>query len=372
MPSKYSTINPCSSLNASLMKFDIVSPRGIKWVLILLIVFIFDFYWLNPISAIKTKDNLLLLVLKIIIILLIIICSVKLWGKIGGWINEKLLLPYIIYRVNSDKVKHKIFMKILGLLFGLLGLNFDKQNSYFLEARVRDISIDKFWDIFNIRLTDVIFSSIGISMLIYSLIEPVLISFDLNLFNYIFYIVVISPVFIFWIVPIVWNLEDSQIRIISENGIQGDEIPSMIRDGKLSNILGYGGIIIALGKLMELNSVGSNVVVKLQFGIYYLILLLFSVTGTAYIITILYLKTYHAGIVNRFRHALNEVFPLGTTVVRKNASERFCIKCGAKNLFNAENCIKCGYSFRTKIVCPNCGNLVNKNKYCNKCGSRLI
>ena len=50
-----------------------------------------------------------------------------------------------------------------------------------------------------------------------------------------------------------------------------------------------------------------------------------------------------------------------------------CAKCGAALAENAKFCLECGEKVvpAGKVVCPHCGELVNKGKFCLECGGSL-
>lgn len=69
--------------------------------------------------------------------------------------------------------------------------------------------------------------------------------------------------------------------------------------------------------------------------------------------------------------------PLFQTDTAADVPKAVCTKCGTALPTNSKFCLECGEKVAQdvsaeKIVCPNCGNTVNKGKFCPECGHKFV
>ncbi len=396
------TLNREKPLDPEAMRFDLDKPSFLKWLIIILLGIALNSYWILVAGY----------VIGLIVTCIVVIFSAILWNKIGFRILSKTVMREFDsfntkYHRNKDLKKQHIDIKsnrLLGftgkIILKLIGFELRKENEYYIEAEVNDIHISSIKDIFKLRLKDVLSSCIGLSMIIgfglkFIILELEYIEYTPDLqFDFIFYFIIVSPIFVFWLIPVIWVFEDAQVRTIEKDaGLNSDVIVDNIRQGILGKLLGYGGILFGITYLMDIaeelapEDFAESFLYQLTWAVIILIFFGFALSGTAYLTSALYLSAFHEKNVNRFRKGLSNYIPIGVTVIKLEEvpkikpretsaitdtivcscgfinppHDKFCQTCGnplpRKSLSFEKYCIKCGYerSSGMQRFCKSCG-----------------
>ncbi len=406
------SINRTDRINQEMMRFDITKPSLFRWILIIGIALILNIEWLNATGG-----------FGIVISFCVIIIASWLWSKIGFMILSKTVIrEFNEFNLQFGEKYSETYQKIgrsnpILRVFGTIILRFSgfrlsKYNEYYLEAEVKDVEIGKFKDFFRLRLLDVVSSCLGLSLLIgvslRYLLEYINKTFfigftSLDLIVFLFYSIAMSPLFVFWLIPVIWVFEDAQLRTVDiDRGVDSDEMIIKVRRGLLSKLLGWGGLLTGLIYLADLSTTlygpDVSIVFKYSWALFILIWFLLTVTGTAYLTTVIYLARFHERNVNEFRRLLSKIIPVGVTVVKleKLAGEThempyypkkqkfssvtspqiLCLICGFQNALSFTFCGNCGEELIVTTpqmkFCLKCGTRrTPSHKFCEKCGNRF-
>lgn len=271
----------------------------------------------------------------LLILILIIYFSRVSWKRLGNLFLRKFVQEnfemYLMER-NGGFQRYKGFRgKIYKYLLMLFGLYLDPKKEYFIEEEVPDVDMTQLRKIYKDRISDLLSACLGTTVLIASLIKNSLTLSDVNRDSAInaflglsFLAMVLSPILVGWLIPMIWTLQDSAIREITDRKTV-KEISDNVRNGPASRLLGFAGFIGGLTLLMdvipliageEINVVGTFIVALLI-----LLMSLPIILGPAYLVGLLYFVRNHQENVNNLRFSLFERgLPLGMTMVR-NANE---------------------------------------------------
>ena len=408
-PLLVNSINRTEGLNQEMMKFDIKKPSKIRWIVIIGIALILNIEWINATGG-----------FGIIISFCVIIIASWLWSKVGFMILSKTVIrEFNDFNMQFGHKKSHVLgrsnpiLRIFGAtILRLSGFKLSKYNEYYPEAEVKDVEIGNFGDFFRLRLLDVISSCLGLSLLIGVSLRYILpfinesffigfTAFDLIVF--LFYSVAMSPLFVFWLIPVIWVFEDAQLRTVDiDRGVDSDELIIKVRRGWLSKFLGWGGLLTGLLYLADLSTdlygTDVSIVFKYTWALFILVWFLLTVTGTAYLTTLIYLARFHERNVNEFRNLLSKIIPIGVTVVKleKRAGETrelpyhprkqkissvtspqvLCLICNFQNDPSFTFCGNCGEELIATTpqmkFCLRCGTRrIPSHKFCEKCGNRF-
>jgi len=407
------SINRTDRLNQEMMRFDITNPSKFRWILIIGIALILNIEWINATGG-----------FGIVISFCVIIIASYFWSKIGFMILSKTVirefndfnLEFGQKKSRNNQVsigRSNLILRIFGtILLRFSGFRLSKFNEYYLEAEVKDVEIGNFKDFLRLRLLDVVSSCLGLSLLVGVSLRYLLpyinktffIGFTADeLIVFLFYSVAMSPLFVFWLIPVIWVFEDAQLRTVDiDKGVDSDELIIKVRRGLLSKLLGWGGLLTGLIYLADLSTdlYGSDVsiVFKYSWALFILIWFLLTVTGTAYLTTVIYLARFHEKNVNEFRKLLSRIIPVGVTLVKleKQAGEThelpyypqtpkvssvtspqiLCLICNFQNNPSFTFCGNCGEELIATTsqmkFCLRCGTRrIPSHKFCEKCGNRF-
>lgn len=141
---------------------------------------------------------------------------------------------------------------------------------------------------------------------------------------------IFSPIFIFWLIPVMWIVNDLNIKSV-DNKQTVMNLVDNIRTSQLDRFLGIGGLFAGIGFIALLLETfpgvsayagnWPNAGALLLDALLTLFMVVFLFAGVAYLVGILYLTLSHQKIVNRFRKELSELLPVCTTLARKATAE---------------------------------------------------
>jgi hypothetical protein len=262
----------------------------------------------------------------IVVLFLIYFVAIRLWAKIGQTIAKKTIVESIKSGCGQNSK--------MGLLATLLGIKFDKNKKYYIEAEVLDLDMGKSKLLFK-RMFELVLTCVGFSFII---VQIIFLSFGVasadEAFNLVLAAVLIvglMPIALFWMMPIIWTIDDLRIRGVD----QSREMTSLglaLRRGLFGKILGTAGLLLAFDFLKtmittypggffasETTEIDSFMAI---FGaIFYLIITLAIALGPAYLVGAFYLNNHHEKFVNTMRFEVTRFLPMGITSVRVASQE---------------------------------------------------
>ncbi len=240
-----------------------------------------------------------------------------------GYLQEKF----------NNKPRYSGFLgRVYKYTLRALGLYLDPKRDYFIEEEVPDIDMTKIQKIFQDRMIDLLSACLGVAVIIGSVLKNFLLTTNLTpeeakfiFVGIVGFSTLISPVLVGWLIPVIWTLQDSAIREVTDRNTVR-EVSMNVRNGLLNRLLGFAGFIGGISLLMDVgpqisdDPLEGNVVIFI-FALLALMLVVFIISGPAYLIGILYFTRDHERNVNILRFSLfRKGLPLGMTMVR-NANE---------------------------------------------------
>ncbi|MCY3413932.1 MAG: hypothetical protein INQ03_19980 [Candidatus Heimdallarchaeota archaeon] len=337
--------------NPSEVIFDIDGPKWYYWILLLFISLLFSIF---P-FLFDLWDYQLFIIPGAMILGTLIIATI--WHRIG----KRLVFSVAEYQfqrhaIAHDRIKIKqqssspILRFIFGWLLNLLGFKILMENQYFMEIRPKDMKIGIF-SIKDLRITDILFSSSSFVFLFLVVLRILADWLHLSLdflfsLSSLFIAILISPLLVCWLIPVIWLIEDAQIRSITpEQGVTSRQLPDNLRSGIFNKFLNFGGLISGFTILLDVisNEVSSSeyVITVLVF-----ISLILGILASGLLVSSWYLKFFHANDVNNLRKELAKYIPLGMTVVKKQTNfSRHCRYCGGSRESADQFCQQCGAKY---------------------------
>jgi len=297
-------------------KFDIDVPQKTKIILfaVLGILIVAAILYSN----VDGPDGILLEVWAPFVFLGLSIPVILLWGKVGPQIAQGMILKWL--KKVSDKKKTTPIEFFVGFPMAV-------KDQYFIEANPMDFDIKKPQYFIN-RVKEAMFLSIGISIIIAQLIVSTKAPFIQNQIDVYGYsqngyeLVIYSAIFIgplallalFFILPMFWIGEDMQIYRI--DALQDPyRIGSYFRNGMLSKILGFFGIVLAFNTAGDMAKglfpTGDMMTVYTWTFIYFGFIVL-SCSLCPYLVTLIYIAFFHKEAVNVVRIKASEFLPCAT------------------------------------------------------------
>lgn len=251
---------------------------------------------------------------------LIIIIGFFLWGGLGKILSKKLIIE------NYVKKSSNMGLKFIVWIFGL---NFKGDYEYFIEESVKniDLSIKQYPILFKERINEVVSISFGT---VFIIILFVISFYDLKvkenaiiIFNLMFSLLLISPLFISLVLPISWIVKDSNIKFLdNEKNIKN--LIEKVDKSTLKRIIKFTGFFTAISFFIDYNStMGLPFIENLIFTLYAIIIIFMLITITSFAIGLNYLSIFHQKYVNEVRRELeNNGMPLANTNYIKSEDQK--------------------------------------------------
>lgn len=317
-------------------KFVVKRPGFIKWILILIITLLLNIMLLF--YSLSTNFFLSLIVISIFL-------SLFCWRFLTPWItkifvinplkkwNEQIMLTQQSNQTLSRSLKINPIKKFF---LYLIGMNLSLETKYYLETEPTYVNLNDIRKIFKERGLELILTCMAVIFIYLFTFNPVL-----NIINiqetdpystlvYVSIALIFSPIFIFWLIPVMWIVNDLNIKSV-DNKQTVMNLVDNIRTSQLDRFLGIGGLVAGIGFVALLLETfpgisayegnWPNAGALLLDALLTLLMVVFLFAGVAYIVGILYLTLSHQKIVNRFRKELSEILPVCTTLVRKATVE---------------------------------------------------
>ena len=276
-----------------------------------------------------------------IIFLVITIIPILAWGQIGSRIASTSIVKYL--RKTVEKTRPK-FTEIF------LGYPMRTKDIYYLEAYPVDLDLGSDFvhlKVFIKRVTEVLFISLGMSVIIAQITAPFLWSaiYDPYITQYEWYwnieelmidiTIYMGPftlLILTFIMPVFWIAEDTQAYRINEYQ-DSVRLGYYLRTGPISKILGFFGIVLVFNLAQELATALLTGGEQMSYGelmshpdlaiqLYTTTLLWFALiigmcAAAPFLVALVYLSYYHERWVNNVRIHASEFMQLGTLEIRK-------------------------------------------------------
>ncbi len=317
-------------------KFEVKRPSFIRWILILIITSI-----LNLMLFFFTFSSNLFLTLIIVSVVLSLFC----WRFLTPWITKFFVINPLkqwneqiaLYGQSNQNLSRKFKINPIKMIFlYLIGLNLSLENKYYLETEPNHVNLNDIRKIFKERGLELILTCMAVVFLFLYSLNPVLNIINIQEIDpystlvYVSFALIFSPVFIFWLIPVMWIVNDLNIKSVDSKQTVVNLVDN-IKTSQLDRFLGIGGLFTGIGFIAlwletfpEVSAYAGNwpnAGALIFDALLTLFMVVFLFAGVAYIVGILYLTLSHQKIVNRFRKELSELLPVCTTLVRKATAE---------------------------------------------------
>ncbi|MFQ5980419.1 MAG: zinc ribbon domain-containing protein [Candidatus Heimdallarchaeota archaeon] len=255
-------------------------------------------------------------------------------GNLNLWKKEHAMKQGL----TPEKMGRKTGLRIgiISRLF-LRALNFkiDPHKQYYLEAIGKDSDFSSIRKNFSDKVIELTSACLGVGFLLATALKPLFLTYGvLEESDFLFLVIVLilfSPVFVSWLMPVIWLLEDCQIRSIDEDRNIGD-LSEDVRGSRLSQFLGLAGFAAGINYFIDIvpelhPDLIENYADELWFAISYTLDFALLLIGSAFLIGMVYLALFHEKQVNKYRQELAQSLALGVTILREaNDSERACVE----------------------------------------------
>jgi hypothetical protein len=315
-----------------LERFDVTKP-GLNFIgfFFLFLTFIFgQYYYLS-----QTEGGFYYMLLNFALTAIPILLMANLGPKIAEWITFRWLKK----RKQKNK-RNNILQKFLGFP--------SPKTELYLEAYPVDLNFSRF-SILVRRITEVLMLSIGLTFTLTRLIMPFFYealnekwdygNMDWAVVDSSIWMGPLALLLLFPLIPFFWINEDAQVYAIDylQNAVR---VGRFIRQGPLSKLLGFLGIILAYDAaqsyavyrieigdfilpqfiplfLKELTDFDKYYFTFREFG-----LIILAGGGAAFISSTVYLLFFHSKWVNRLRDKSSHFLPIGSVMVPRVPNSR--------------------------------------------------
>ncbi|HEY0088946.1 MAG TPA: hypothetical protein VGB37_08885, partial [Candidatus Lokiarchaeia archaeon] len=251
------------------------------------------------------------------------------WGQIGSRIASHSIVKYLKRTVNKKKP---------GPLEIIMGYPMRTKDTFYLEAYPVDLNLGSDFvskKIFLKRVLEVLFLSMGMSVMISQMVAPYIYekvaAWDPSMYSNMEEMIIDMTIYLgpftllvlMFVMPVFWIAEDIQAYRI--NQFQDSvRVGFYLRTGMLSKILSFFGIILVfnLAQAFAEASVGDSVSADVAFNIYittaiWFLLIIAMCAAIPFLVSLMYLSYFHQRWVNNVRIKASEFMPLGTLEVEK-------------------------------------------------------
>ncbi len=255
----------------------------------------------------------------------------RIWNKIV----QKFIKTNIVYILQSnqtssteDKIKdpkHPTLKdRLKEFLNNLLGLNMDSDQQYYMEVQAKKLDLNKFKTVVLQRIMDLISSCLAISFLFLTVFLAFLKEINKSNLDIVIMVLLVlifvSPMITSFITPIIWTLQDGDLRSISKE-YEVRTSAQKIRNGIFRKFLGSSGIILGYSVILDYLDVlpnlgGNSVIQRYLQATLYLIIAILMIALPNLLLFLIYSSKYHEDNVNLTRNALKTILPMGQTVVK--------------------------------------------------------
>ncbi|MHA1148040.1 MAG: hypothetical protein ACTSR8_07315 [Promethearchaeota archaeon] len=314
------------NLNEESVNFHVKKVTLRTWI-ILIIIFIISMVVSSLVFSIFQK---ILLITPFILIT--IIFTPFLYEKLGKKITTLALVKNFALWKEDDEIENRL--RRIGNF--LLGIKFYPKTSYFLQGETSDLDLNHIWEILKTRVFEIIAASIGIIFGILTIIELTPIypedpQGQWELFNFMFFFIILAPLLTFWLVPLIWTAKDVRIRAIDDERTISD-MGEALGDSILSDILGLAGLALGFSFLLDMvreldiySDITSTVIFYLLAALYLGIFILL-ITGISLLTGFIYLNWYHEKNVAKTRERLVKIgLPVGVTLIRQARQQELAL-----------------------------------------------
>lgn len=265
----------------------------------------------------------------------IIIITPIIWERISDFVLSNRWMKGFESTLHSENKNHSERLnendKKVGFMpfKRILGVKPKTDRRYYLETRSAGTNLNNIKKTFGSKILGAISGSIGLTFLIAFvlnlivtseiMVEPLESTDALFLSIMIMQIV---PLFISFLIPVNWILNDISIRYITDTGFIEDLGENMSR-GIFRRFIGIGGLILGINVCYDL-AYDSTAPILINFWVtfvYFVFYFLLLNAGTLVLVSLLYLKFYHEKKVNLMRNKFMDYISLGETSVKSEIDE---------------------------------------------------
>ena len=294
-------------LQRELTLFQIQHPSWIGWLEIIIVSMIlnsmiFLFFGYGP---------------GIAFVMTMTFISMFIWDKLGQrfifWVVSKSF-------DSGNNWFLKQFIKMLGLSIPV---------SPYVEGFIPDLKMRKGRELFSVfreRYLDLLSACFGIVLFTLIVIQGFTKLSPEQVFVYFLLSILVSPILVFWIIPLIWTIQDAGVKLVDENRTITN-LSDQVRQGFLNRFLGYAGLLATISFLYAngeeiFSSIDLVVTSSAEIALtvaFFIIMLILMIGGVALLTSAFYLQFYHPTLVNKFRQWLvkEKNLPIGITIVRQ-------------------------------------------------------
>jgi len=338
MSTEYKLLLPFKEVTAEESTFHVLKPTKKTWVFASLSLLLSYLAWFLIIIFMKYPDYKLSKSdyrFQIILILSISILSpttsIFLWKGISKWITRRIVYETLKIHHEEDEGIKELFSKLRekehyekfsffrALSASFFSIDIDRNTTYYLEEETNDLDISKLGKFFKQRLYDMITSSLGIGFLIASIVKY---SIKSTYTGFVAgaIIILLTPLLISWLTPVIWIIKDSRIRFV-KSGNNLFDLYERFRTSFLNRFFSISAWLAGLGFSIDLiqlltgeyaPSFKTSIVMYLVAFVAVVIVAILM-TGTLFIVGMVYLTKFHEENVNELREKLSEFLKYSQT-----------------------------------------------------------
>ena len=316
-------------------KFDVVVPKKavVLFLIIFTVLFLAQFFYFTGFYSIvllqESYDPAEFYWWVPLVFLATAFVIVLAWGQIGSRIAAHSIVKYLKRTVNKKKP---------GPLEIIMGFPMRTKDKYYLEAYPVDLNLGSDFvskKIFLKRVLEVLFLSMGMSVMISQMVAPYIYekvaTYDPSMYKNMEEMIIDMTIYLgpftllilMFVMPVFWIAEDIQAYRINQ-AQDSVRVGFYLRTGMLSKILSFFGIVLVfnLAQAFAEASVGNSVSADVAFNIYittaiWFLLIIAMCAAIPFLVSLMYLSYFHQRWVNNVRIKASEFMPLGTLEVEK-------------------------------------------------------
>ncbi len=306
------------AITEDVMQFKVKKLGPLSWILVFIIAIV-------PIILVLQYFKFALVTIIVFFIVAALISPIV-WKALG----KKLLNAIFIESFKQWKEGKSVKNPILKLVNYLIGMDVSKDNDYYLEASVANINLNSIITILKDRIFTVTSACIGISATIATILRFIFPRPQdiMPIIGFTMIFLLISPIILFWLIPMIWSVQDANIRCINKSDQKISDVSHKIETSTIRKIIGYYGIALAFSFFLDSGIAGTdttNLIQKYASAGFLTVLILFLNIGVSLLAGIFYLNLYHEKLVKQFRLDLAKVLNVGVTAIRKVSDQELAL-----------------------------------------------
>ena len=299
-------------------KFDLIptSSKSYLFFITLFVVFYVIFFLIYGVYILE------IFLLLVVFSALSIFLTPIIWNKMGKRVlNQLIFKNFEIMRNGNALIKFS--RKCMNML---LGFKLKNVQDYYLQNTVPNFNANNIKQVLKKNIFDVLSATFALTFFIATILRYLNIEYFTIMWT-IFILLPITPLFLFWLIPVIWTSSDGQIKKLEQDK-SITNLGAIISGSIFKKFLGVAGIILAVNFLLDLSRfelLEPDVLVEMEGGelvhatefsetefsllvfvsmIEYLVLFSLIIMALSVLICLRYLNKFHEKNVNQLRQQM--------------------------------------------------------------------